>query len=113
VSTSDPAPRPDVYTSDEAAVILRVKKSWLERQASFRKIPFTMLGGSYRFSNEHLQEIVRLFEQQPGQATRDESARPHRRPRASRQQLSDDAAPVAQLRPRPRPDGPRRKESAA
>ena len=47
-----------VYTIDEAAVILRVKPSWLERQAAARKIPFTMLGGSYRFTADHLAAIV-------------------------------------------------------
>jgi hypothetical protein len=31
-----------LYTAAEAAEILRVKKSWLERQAAARKIPFTM-----------------------------------------------------------------------
>ena len=35
-----------VHTLDEAATIQRVKKSWLERQAAARKIPFTRLGGA-------------------------------------------------------------------
>jgi len=48
-----------VHTLDEAAVILRVKPSWLERQAAARRIPFAMLGGSYRFTAEHLSAIVR------------------------------------------------------
>jgi excisionase family DNA binding protein len=56
---------PVVHTAAEAAVILRVKESWLERQAQLRKIPFTMLGGSYRFTDEHLNEIVRLNEKLP------------------------------------------------
>jgi excisionase family DNA binding protein len=55
-----------VHTVDEAAAILRVKPSWLERQAAARKIPFTMLGGSYRFTNEHLAAIVALHEKGPG-----------------------------------------------
>ena len=68
---------PIVHTTAEAAVILRVKESWLERQAQLRKIPFTMLGGSYRFTGEHLNEIVRLNEKLP---------------------LVDDAAPVGRGR---------------
>ncbi len=56
---------PIVHTTAEAALILRVKESWLERQAQLRKIPFTMLGGSYRFTDEHLNEIVRLNEKLP------------------------------------------------
>src|SRR5690349_4719800 len=48
-----------LHTAEEAAAILRVKQSWLERQAADRKIPFTMLGGSYRFTSAHLEQIVR------------------------------------------------------
>ncbi|MEW2353068.1 hypothetical protein [Spirillospora sp. NPDC029432] len=52
-----------VYTKEEAAKILRVKVSWLERRAAARQIPFTMLSGSYRFTDAHLAEIVRINEQ--------------------------------------------------
>jgi hypothetical protein len=52
---------PAVHTLDEAAAILRVRKSWLERQAAARKIPFTMLG-AYRFTSGHLAAIVRIHE---------------------------------------------------
>jgi len=54
---------PTVHTKAEAAEILRVKESWLERRAAARTIPFTMLGGAYCFTDEHLAEIVRLNEQ--------------------------------------------------
>jgi excisionase family DNA binding protein len=54
-----------LYTAEEAAEILRVKKSWLKRQAAARKIPFTMLGRSYRFTSAHLSAIVRMHEQAP------------------------------------------------
>jgi hypothetical protein len=59
---------PVVYTKYEAAAILRVKVSWLERRAAARQIPFTLLGGAYRFTPEHLAEIVRLSEQGGGPA---------------------------------------------
>ena len=51
---------PELYTAAEAAEILRVKQSWLERQAAARKIPFTMLGGAYRFTDGHLAAIVQI-----------------------------------------------------
>ena len=54
-----------IHTLDEAAAILRVKPSWLERQAAARKIPFTMLGGSYRFTADHLAAIVAQHENRP------------------------------------------------
>jgi len=96
---------PTLYTAEEAAEILRVKKSWLERQSAARKVPFTMLGGAYRFSLAHLVAIVQMHEQAPGPLTeiRDRSSRT-RRPRAPQQVVSRESAP---LRPRPR-NGPHR-----
>ena len=52
-----------LYTSEEAAAILRVTTSWLERQAAARRVPFTMLGGGYRFTADHLAQIVDIFEE--------------------------------------------------
>lgn len=91
-----------VYTVEEAAAILRVKQSWLERQAAARKVPFTMLGGTYRFTSAHLLEIVRLHEAAPALESRDcDLARPQR-PR----RVPESMTPMP-LRPRPR-SGPRR-----
>jgi excisionase family DNA binding protein len=89
-----------VHTLDEAAVILRVKPSWLERQAAARRIPFTMLGGSYRFTADHLTAIVRQYEKRPVMASADESARMTVR-QATATQLPNDSK-VKPLRPRPR-----------
>jgi hypothetical protein len=52
-----------IHTKEEAAAILRVKVSWLERRAAARQIPFTMLSGSYRFTDAHLAQIVQMNEQ--------------------------------------------------
>ena len=60
-----PADLPILYTTEEAADILRVRAGWLERQAAARKIPFTLLGGCYRFTVRHLNDIVRIFEPEP------------------------------------------------
>jgi excisionase family DNA binding protein len=89
-----------VHTLDEAAAILRVKPSWLERQAAARKIPFTMLGGSYRFTAEHLAAIVRQHEQRPVIASAEELSRTAAR-QATATQLPNDIK-VKPLRPRPR-----------
>ena len=91
---------PQIHTLEEAAAILRVKKSWLERQAAARKIPFTMLGGTYHFTSEHLAAIVRLHEQAPTPATLPTPMSTRRRP-ASRQPGPQTTSP---LRPRPRRD---------
>ena len=57
--------QPNVYTVPEAARLLRVRESWLEREAAARRIPFTMLAGSYRFTSDHLIQIVRMHEIKP------------------------------------------------
>lgn len=85
-----------VHTKEEAAEILRVRVSWLERQAAARKVPFTMLGGCYMFTDDHLAEIVRLNEHatnSPARAT----GSPRRR-----QFTPVGNADVAPLRPRPK-----------
>jgi hypothetical protein len=103
----DAADRPRVHTLPEAAAILRVRQSWLERQAAARKIPFTMLGGAYHFTTDHLLTIIRMHEVTP--AGHDDAAgatRPVRRPRklTGTHVNPHDTEP---LRARPR-TGPRR-----
>jgi excisionase family DNA binding protein len=88
----------------EAAVILHVKESWLERQAAARKIPFTMLGGSYRFTVAHLAEIVRINEKRPVIVSAPETAE-------GKARKSPASGTVTTLRARPRPDGPQRKRT--
>ena len=85
--------------------ILRVKESWLERQAAARKIPFTMPGGASRFTPAHLATIVRIHEKGP---TAEPEARGREtstgRPRARQHPEPQTVTP---LRARPR-TGPRR-----
>ncbi|MET9019971.1 helix-turn-helix domain-containing protein [Actinopolymorpha sp. NPDC004070] len=59
-----------VYTPEEAAEVLRVGQSWLEQQAAARRVPFTMLGGCYRFTDDHLVQIVQIFESTPAASSR-------------------------------------------
>ncbi len=98
------AAAPRVHTPEEAAEILKVRKGWLERQAAARKIPFTMLGGCYRFSDRHLAEIVRMYEQIPTPRERPEPPSPRRNTTAKGTTAPNLMAP---LRSRPR-SGPRR-----
>ena len=69
VRRADASNPPALYTAAEAAALLRVKQSWLERQAAARRIPFTMLAGSYRFTGDHLVQIVRMHEKKPAAET--------------------------------------------
>jgi excisionase family DNA binding protein len=88
-----------LYTAAEAAEILKVKKSWLERQAAARKIPFTMLGGAYRFTDGHLATIIQMHEIMPSPSgnVRDNRSRSRR----ARKPAPAPANGVAPLRPRP------------
>lgn len=89
---------PSVHTAEEAAEILKVKQSWLERQAAARKIPFTMLGGSYRFSDRHLAEIVQMNEVAPVSVAGD--APPSPRLRGNVGTANPAVTAIAPLRPR-------------
>lgn len=57
---------PILHTPEEAAELLACKPSWLREKARRREIPFTLVGGAYRFSDAHLTRIVQQFEQAPG-----------------------------------------------
>ncbi len=94
-----------LYTTEEAAEILRVKKSWLERQAAARKIPFTMLGHSYRFTSAHLSAIIRMHEHEPAPPGWTGDTDTRSRQLSAQPRLTDPGSPP--LRPRPR-NGPRR-----
>ena len=93
-----------LHTAEEAAAILRVKQSWLERQAADRKIPFTMLGGSYRFTSAHLEQIIRLHEQAPAPRAPSQPRGPKPRRQFPPGEGTRRSAP---LRPRPRRGPPR------
>jgi excisionase family DNA binding protein len=86
-----------IHTLEEAAAILRVKASWLERQAAARKIPFTMLGGSYRFTADHLATIVTQHENRPVSAA---PSAPEQRPHKPRVTTRLNDSPATPLRPR-------------
>jgi excisionase family DNA binding protein len=87
-----------VYTLNEAAEVLRVKPSWLERQAAARKVPFTMLGGSYRFTADHLAAIITQHENRPGPVV---LASPVSHPHVPRSTTHPNDSPASTLRPRP------------
>jgi len=61
---SDPEPGP-LHLPSEAAKRLRCSEWWLKDQARKRRIPFAWVSGSYRFSDDHISEIVLLFEVRP------------------------------------------------
>jgi hypothetical protein len=93
-----------VYTAGEAATILKCTASWLKEQARQRKIPFSMIGGSYHFSAEHLKAIVDLLEVSAASTPARSPRAPSRRPAAATTPAPVPGADVVVLRARqPRP----------
>ncbi|GAA5033743.1 helix-turn-helix domain-containing protein [Actinopolymorpha pittospori] len=93
---------PTLYTTEEAAKVLRVRRSWLERQAAARRIPFTMLGGCYRFTADHLAQIVHIFESTPTVTDLLARSSPQPTPRTRRRTTDGTTGSTPPLRARPR-----------
>lgn len=60
-----PVPAPELYSPAEVARALGCSEWWVKEQARRRRIPFSWIGGSYKFTDEHLIEIIRTFEVRP------------------------------------------------
>lgn len=56
-----------VHTAEEAASIIggSCKSSWLKDQAKSRRIPYTLIGGAYHFTDDHIREILAICEVRP------------------------------------------------
>jgi len=79
--SAGPAPVPTdlaqlLFTPKEAAALLRVRESWLRRQATARTIPVTFLGRHLRFSAANLAAIVAAASQPVGSRRRSRRHRP-------------------------------------
>jgi excisionase family DNA binding protein len=92
---------PLLHTPEEAAELLRCKPSWLRERARRRDIPFTLIGGAYRFTDDHLNWIVKHFEQQPG-PTEHRAAPRRRTPPAT---VPTGVTPLRSRKPRRRANG--------
>jgi excisionase family DNA binding protein len=84
-----------LLTPTEVAKVLKCSEWWVKEQARKRRIPFTKTGGAYRFTTEHVHEIVRIFEERPGDRAEPEGNRDQRR-----RQVAQPVRPVVELRAR-------------
>lgn len=71
-----------LLTAEQVADLFQCTPSRIKERARRREIPFVMIAGQYRFSHEHLAEIVRIFKTRPEGQVRHLSA-PRRRTTAS------------------------------
>ncbi|MCC3774074.1 helix-turn-helix domain-containing protein [Streptomyces sp. UNOB3_S3] len=58
-------PLPHLYRPAEVAEAFGCSEWWVKEQARRRRIPFTRVGGAYRFTAEYFVEIVAVFEERP------------------------------------------------
>jgi hypothetical protein len=100
---------PKLLKPRDVAKALGCSDWWVKEQARKGRIPFSWIGGSYRFTHEHLDEIIRAFEHRPvvmptatSPAASGQTAAHKRQPRTA-------SAPTSRLRART----PRRARQAA
>lgn len=94
---------PRLHKPEDIAAALSCSEWWVKERARRREIPFVLVGGSYRFTDEHLTEIIAIFEQRPGQPQGSASSAGRRRSQLRQQSTSDTVVPLRARQPRRRP----------
>ncbi|MFE1235166.1 helix-turn-helix domain-containing protein [Streptomyces tendae] len=98
---------PRLYRPEEIAEALGCSAWWVKDRARRGLIPHTRVGRAYRFTTEHLAEIVRLHEARPTRsadnaaAARAATTPPAARARASQPRQPTTAPTTGRLRARP------------
>jgi hypothetical protein len=57
--------QPTYHRPADVARLLKCSAWWVKEQARRGRIPYSWIGGSYLFTDEHVTAIVRLYEVQP------------------------------------------------
>ncbi|MGP4115483.1 helix-turn-helix domain-containing protein [Streptomyces sp. 4N509B] len=88
---------PRLYRPEDIAAVLGCSVWWVKDRARRRLIPYTRVGRAYRFTPDHLAQIIRMHEALPQKqaATSAVSRTPTPQPPPSR------AEPTVRLRARP------------
>ncbi|MEU5186703.1 helix-turn-helix domain-containing protein [Streptomyces klenkii] len=92
---------PRLYLPEEVAAVLGCSAWWVKDRARRQLIPFMRVGRAYRFTGDHLAEIIRMHEAQPAiPQQRAGAGAPAAKLRTSQPSPSS-AVPTARLRARP------------
>ncbi|MFE7662028.1 helix-turn-helix domain-containing protein [Streptomyces celluloflavus] len=91
---------PRLYVPEEVAAVLGCSAWWVKDRARWRLIPFTRVGRAYRFTVEHLAEIIRMHEARPALPQK-RAATPPAPKSPAPQPPSPSAAAKTHLRARP------------
>jgi excisionase family DNA binding protein len=95
------APVPRLFCPEEIADVLGCSAWWVQDRARRRLIPFTRVGRAYRFTADHLAEIIRLNEEHPAQTAEKSGVAPPRPcPRRTAPAAAHPPAQVERLRAR-------------
>ncbi|MEU4999697.1 helix-turn-helix domain-containing protein [Streptomyces sp. NPDC021622] len=92
---------PRLYAPEEVAAVLGCSAWWVKDRARRRLIPFTRVGRAYRFSDEHLAEIVRMHEERPARNPRRPGVVAASSPKPPARQRRETAVPTVRLKARP------------
>ncbi|TWP51461.1 helix-turn-helix domain-containing protein [Lentzea tibetensis] len=65
VSMDRPTSDSVLHRPRDVAKRLGCSEWWIKEQARNRRIPFSWIGGRYLFTDEHVSEIVAIFERRP------------------------------------------------
>ncbi|GGK11550.1 hypothetical protein GCM10010124_00220 [Pilimelia terevasa] len=87
--------RPQTHRPAAAAKLIGCSEWWLKEQARKRRIPYAWIGGSYRFTDQHITEIITTFEVRPEHQPTRTGIGATRKPRTVMK-----VAPVVELRAR-------------
>ncbi|MDG5801240.1 helix-turn-helix domain-containing protein [Streptomyces ossamyceticus] len=103
---SAPTPRADsalprLYVPEEVAAVLGCSVWWVKDRARRRLIPFTRVGRAYRFTGEHLAEIIRMNEARPASPQQHHPATARASKPSTPQPSLSSAVPASRLRARP------------
>lgn len=97
-----------LHTPEDLAAMLGRSRWWVCEQCRRGRFPSIKPGGSYRFTDQHVSEILAILEQAPATAVRKGKGRTSTPKRAS-PTPSSGTTPGVQLKARP----PRRRKPAA
>jgi hypothetical protein len=101
-------PLPRLYLPEDIATVLGCSAWWVKDRARRRLIPFTRVGRAYRFSDEHLAEIIRMHEEGPDRGSQHTRSTTTPAVKPAARQRVDVATPTVRLKARP----PRRTRKA-
>ena len=93
-------PLQPLHLPEDLAAMLGRSKWWVCEQCRHRRFPFVNSGGSYRFTDQHVEQILSLLEEIPGGQSRTSRSRPAVPKRASPSEPAE-TTPAVHLKARP------------